>query len=219
MNDAMRADAWVAEVEVRARGDFSRHQATVIGPGHWRIRRPDSGQFWADIVVMGQGLAVWGDIEACVFAYHSGSPEELVAWVAGMRLDSYAMEKAQIGMGAAMTRFVDNVAVHDLRQRLKDAEEEFDDAWAEERWNSAGVLQPTPKAIFKNAIVGAIEGIKMGWPGPETHRYVYERVSDVDPDAWEWVEDIGMVLAPRVICAVAAVRRLHELLSSGNISR
>lgn len=218
MNSELSADQWVSLRQAQAQIDFRDHKLSVVGPGHWRIYRPDSSAFWTQIVAMGPGLAVWGDIDACVFAFHSGKPEVLVSWIAGSE-GSYLLEKARIGMGYPMVDFVPEVAVYELRQRLKDAEEEFDEDWEKRR--IIGLPHPwapqdgsfSPKEVMTEAVSEAIDAAQRGEPAEVVHRELYEGVSKVDQDAWEWVGDIGMVMSSRVIYAAAAVRKLHELLS------
>jgi hypothetical protein len=73
---------------------------------------------------------VWGDIDACVFAYHTGTPVQLVRWVSGMVAGSYAREKAGIGMSSyeIAEDFEAGVAVYDLKSRLKDLPEDHGEA-------------------------------------------------------------------------------------------
>lgn len=205
---------WMKEVQDAAKEAFSTHEKEDIGPGHWRIIRPDSGAHWADIVVMGDmGLAVWGDIDGCFFAYNgSKNPEEIVAWIANADVEYYGRQKACIGMGSSelVDEFIDEVALYDLDQCLKQLKEEhsLDD------WNCPRQEQSTVGETYEEAFEMARSLIACG----EDIRFVqYELMEDVmneDQDAHEWVFGIGKVTSSRVIFAMGAVARLHELLQA-----
>lgn len=209
--------SWMKKRQEQAKEAFSEHEMKVIGPGHWRVSRPDSGQHWADIVVMANvGLAVWGDIEGCFFAYCSGAktPEQVVAWMANADVSYYGRQKAHIGMsgGELVDEYVDDVAHHDLHQALKQREDEYDpEDWAEPRSDG-----PSPKMVYEDAFGETGEAIDRGEPIEGVLRELCDTLmrEGVDDTPYEWVFSIGRVTSCRVIYALAAVARLHELLQA-----
>jgi len=203
MSEDISGRQWVEKLGEQADEAFQDHQVQVIGPGHWLIRRPTDGPFWTHIVTMGSGLAVWGDIDACVFAYSSGEPEQLVAWMADASY-SYGREKAQIGTGCGVDHFEPSVAIYDLRQKLADAPECYGETW------------PEIEADYTDAIEEAISLTEAGEPFVVMQANLVDNLERIDQDAWEWVLGIGMVPSPRVIYALAAVRCLHRLLQAGS---
>jgi len=198
---------WVGRCVELAREAFETHVMKVVGPGHWRIKRPNRQQFWTDIVVMGNvGLAVWGDIDGMFFAYYSGAqrPEQLVHWMAKADPCSYGREKASIGSGGPelVDEYVDEVAIYDLHERLEDAQNEYD----EEEWEKI-------KEEYTDAIHSAIERVQYGDSIPLVHMSLHDDIQELDPDCWEWLGGIGRVPSVRLIYALAAVRRLWELIT------
>jgi len=214
-------DDWTKKRQEQAKEAFSGHQMKVIGPGHWRVRNPESGQHWADIVVMANvGLAVWGDIEGCFFAYCSGAttPEQVVAWMANADVGYYGRQKAHIGMsgGELVDEYVDEVAHHDLRQALKQRGDEYDsDEWIEQR---PVVDAPSIKEIYEDAFRETGEAIDHGEPIEGVLRELCDTLmrAGVDDTPYEWVYSIGRVTSCRVIYALAAIARLHELLTEAS---
>lgn len=203
---AISGKAWMDHLQAEARDNFKNHQLTEVGPGHWRIKRPNEGTYWADIVVMAKAaISVWGDIDACVFAYYSGNEpyENVIAWMAGADAGYYGRQKAAIGMGnIGVDQYVDEVAVYDLRERLAQAPSEY----GEEGWEKH-------EEKFTEAINNAIENV--GGMNIETvQTCLLEDLRGTDDDAWEWVGSIGRVTSVRVIYALAAIARLYELLQA-----
>lgn len=213
-------ETWMKHQEERAKAAFALHEMKVIGPGHWRIQNPHESSMWADIVVMANvGLAVWGDIEGCFFAYCSGAktPEQVVAWMANADVGYYGRQKAHIGIGGAelVDQYVDEVAHHDLHQALKHREEEHDsETWIEQR---PGVDAPSVKEIYEEAFLETGEAIDRGEPIEGVLRELCDTLmrERVDDTPYEWVFSIGRVTSCRVIYALKAVARLHELLQDG----
>jgi len=208
-------NVWMEETQNRAKADFAQHQAKEVGPGHWRIAKPGTvvGAFWADIVVMGNvGLAVWGDIDGCFFSYcsGSGSPEAVVAWMANADVGYYGRQKAHIGMGGGelVDEYVDEVALYDLEQYLEQRLEEYDEETLDEPRRG----QPTARETYKKAFERARCAVGRGDHMKTVLDNLYEDLMNEDQDAYEWVYSIGQVTSCRVIYALAAVSRLHELL-------
>lgn len=210
------ATQWTKELQVLAKEAFAEHQMKEVGPGHWRIQRPGEQQYWADIAVMGNvALSVWGDIDGCFFAYCSGakSPEGVVAWMGTADACYYGRQKAHIGMGGPelVDDYVDEVALYDLDTCLAQKEEEHEpEDWSEPRGDG-----PSPQMTYTDAFGEARERIGRGEHMSIVHNELMDELRDIEPDAYEWVYSIGQVTSVRVIYALAAVARLHELLQQG----
>lgn len=211
----MDGQTWMEKRQQQAKEDFSRHEVKEIGPGHWRLARPagdqDGGQFWCDVVVMANvGLAVWGDIEGCFFAYCSGAktPEQVVAWMANADVSYYGRQKAHIGMsgGELVDEYVAEVAHHDLHQALVQRREEY----GEKEWDA----EDGPKGLYEDLFAETGVAIDRGEPIEDVLRELCDDLmrDGVDDTPYEWVFSIGCVTSCRVIYALAAVARLHELL-------
>lgn len=169
---------------------FAQHDVlTTVGPGHWRIKNSKNGHHWADIVVLGMGgIAVWGDIEAVVFAYgpRREAPEDVIAWLAGSAL-GYAREKASIGMTG-------------IGDRTEDAEVALWDVLAELEHEDG------PHAV---ALRRAADDLRRGDPVESVRNELFDAGLD-----GEVAGSIGEVVAPRVVYALEAVNRLHEMLKA-----
>ena len=184
--------------------NFEDHEYTVVGPGHWRLRRKDSSVFWCDIVVMQVGLAVWGDIPGCFFSYYSGArkPEDLIYWIANSGFTSYTLEKANIGTGnIGIEEYIPEVAEYELSEALESAKEHFDEEWDD------------VKNQYTEAINDAIQQIRNNDLVPPALDSLYDDICDIEPDCFEWVFDIGKVPSMRYFLAVAAISRLASLLN------
>jgi hypothetical protein len=181
-------EQYMQEVLARATQDFCKHEKQCIGLGHWHMSRGD-GLYWCDIVVMqGGGIAVWGDIDACTFAYSPYSDHVAsIHWLASAGVAYYARQKATIGMSdpVAAQEHPPEVAIYDLLMLKKD-----------------------PDDYSIDAINEAIKDLDNG----EHVDLVKQALMEVDTGAWEWVDSIGRVTSTRVICALAAVKRLSALL-------
>lgn len=192
----------------QARLAFKNHKMKVIGLGHWRIWNPKSPcNLWVDIVVMGNcGLSVWGDIDGCIFSYYSNpkSPEELVHWIGDDCSLNYVWEKANIGMSSSKltTCYDDDVAIYDLNERLKQAKNEYGEMWDD---TSIGdkYTEAVESAINSISDVVSLESVKNS---------LYDTISEIDQDCWEWLGSIGRIPSDRLIYAVSAVQRLSQIL-------
>jgi len=190
---------------VQAKKDFRSHIMREIGPGHWNIHIPGHSQYWADIVVMGSHhLVVTGDIELCAFAYYSGqhSPEGAVHWLFTPGL-SYVCEKATIGMGSRelVYDYEQEVAIYDLLEHYREVGKNY----CEDEWKD---IQPE----YKKAIDDAVESLEYGENVMNVLRSLHDEINEYDQDSWEWIDSVGRVPSPRVIWALAAIRRLSDLL-------
>jgi hypothetical protein len=196
---------WIAQVTQEADRAFERHKLVTVAPGHWRIAQPGKSAYWADIVVLGnnRAITVWGDIEACTFAYCSGAtrPEQVVSWMAGADSSYYGRQKAAIGMGeVGIEQYLHDVACHDLRELLREAPECYGDAW------------PEVEETYREAVSAAIGKMQSGEDIPLMQAALIDDLRNVDQDAWEWAGQIGRVTSRRVIYALRAIYRLDELL-------
>jgi hypothetical protein len=197
---------------------FKDHDTWIrFSETHYQIRRQGDGCYWADIVVLGggRGVAVWGDIEACVFAYaHAKTAREALAWISGWNL-SYQREKAAIGMTSiGDTTTDDAVAIEDVRFLIEQYREDRDwDAVAlwdqrdyfryddhnEVRFQDQEHIQTLNEAICQ---------LRHGHPVELVRGFLFDSGHFEAEDIYH----IGDVVAPRVAYAVAAVNRLCELL-------
>ena len=207
MPTKISAKEWMQDMEKMARGAFKDHHMAVIGPGHWMLRNPKKSQYWCDIVVIAnRGISVWGDIDGCFFAYCSGAqtPEAVIEWMAKADLSYYGRQKASIGMGGedvGVVDYVDEVALYDLDEILKRESENY----GEDTWNKI-------KDEFTNAILTAKRSIKEGEHIKIVQDTLLSDMIGIDNDAWEWTHGIGKVTSVRVIYALKAIERLHQLL-------
>ena len=183
----------VAQIQCDAEKAFASHALLRNDADRWRIGRPGSSTYWADIVAMSMGgLVVWGDIELVCFAYGPKDPVARVHWMTTSDL-SYVQEKAQIGSrhrGVA-TQFDPGVALHELRARIEES--------------VADGLQMDARHV--EAIEDAIVAIRRGDGEDEMRRILYDAGLDT-----EWLCDVGVVTSTAVIYAHAAVKRLAALL-------
>jgi len=203
--EPMSSDEWETMMIADADKLFAEHTMDELGHGWWKLRSK-SGQLWCEIAVMANRcLAVWGDIDGVFFANYSGMevPSQLVFWIANGSLD-HAEEKASIGMtGIGTKQFVSRVARDDIKFQLDMAPESYgEDTWAEIGDD------------YTAAIRDAEDVIGLDGDGREVHDTLYRGLmnSDIEPDAWEWIYDVGMVPSDRVIMAYAAVSRLADII-------
>ncbi len=103
---------------------------------------------------------------------------------------------------------MEDVALHDLDERLKSAWEEY----GEETWGKNRRGQPTIGETYTKVINDAKNRIKRGDPMVSVHNMLMDDIQSEEQDAYEWVYLIGRVTSCRVIYALVAVRKLWELL-------
>jgi len=197
---------WVDECSEQADKDMAKLQAKEIGPGHWGLR---GSSHWCDIVVIcdNKAISVWGDIEACTFAYCSGAsaPWDVVKWMANADPHYYGKQKARIGMGdIGIDDYIDQVAIYDLQMRLQDAKAEYGELWTKPRKR-----QRTRAEVYADVLHSAAHAVARGDDINHVHNRLYDDLKNEEDDAWEWVYDVGKVTSVRVIYALAAIRRLY----------
>jgi hypothetical protein len=197
---------------------FKHHDVCrEVGPGHWRIKREGESFYWADIVVLGggSGVAVWGDIEAVVFAYgHAKTFRGTLGWISGWNL-SYQQEKAAIGMtGVGDTTTDDAVAIEDVRFLIEQYREDRD--WdAVELWDQHDYFRydDHDEVRFQDqehiqTLNEAIRQLRRGHPVELVRHFLFDSGDFETED----ICHIGEVVAPRVAYAVGAINRLVEIL-------
>lgn len=173
------------------------HEIMKTGEGRWRLMGRDAAGrptqcHCAEVVVLWGGkLLVHGDVELVCFDRRvGGTDDEVVAWIgAHQEPDDYVAGKAVIGTGDARVYVCDDdVFAFDLRAWLGDADDR-DRALADE-------------VIEDLELDGDVEGAR---------RRLFNDLTDVDTEAFV---GFGLVVAPRVYYAHAAVRRLWTLLQA-----
>jgi hypothetical protein len=201
---------------------FKDHDTFIrFSAEHYQIRRQTDGCYWADIVVLGggRGIAVWGDIEACVFAYaHASTVKDALTWLSGWNL-SYQREKAAIGMTNIGDRVMDpDVAIEDVRFLIEQYRQDRD--WdAVELWEQREYFRydDHEEVAFQaqehiQTLNEAIDQLRYGEPVELVRHFLFDSGHFEAEDIYH----IGDVVAPRVAYAVAAINRLCELLNAEN---
>jgi len=156
-------------------------------------------------------ITVWGDIELCCFAYCSGtkSPEGVVRWMSTANVD-YAREKAAIGSGFDMYGYDESVARWDLYSHYEDAVRYLDE--------DADCYPKGDAEYFKKEWKHAIRrALNRTYEKEAMHAGLLEDLSDVESDAWEWVYGVGRVVSTRVLYALAAIKRLDQILTERGV--
>jgi len=191
------------EKQLIAKADSAFEHHTVVetnGDGdRWYMHRQDDGHFWVEIVALRSGaIMVHGDISSTVFARCSYTdPRSMIAWMGGQYSD-YVLEKATIGTGREVTHtFRRDVAIDDFEE-LK--ETYMDDA--------SEPYSPEIEAAFSDAIE-CLRHNNDSWDSIVGDLYM----ADADIEG-EDLAGVGYVVAPRVIYANAALRRLNHLLEA-----
>jgi hypothetical protein len=196
---------------------FKEHDTlTEVGPGHWRIKSKEKGSiYWAEIVVMSGAIAVWGDIDTCVFAYCPyKEPRHALSWMSGWNL-SYQREKAAIGMSNIGDTTTDNaVAIEDIRWLIEQYEEDRDGD-AVEMWEQRDYFRYEGDSGFSfeeqehvDTLKEAISQLRRGDLVELVRDFLFQSGVFEAEDIYH----IGNVVDPRVAYAVAAITRLYEML-------
>jgi hypothetical protein len=195
---------------------FKSHDTvTEVGPGHWRIRRKGESFYWAEIVVMTGAIAVWGDIDACTFAYCPyKEPRRALSWISGSHL-GYLREKAAIGMSnIGDTTTDDAVAIEDIRYLIEQYQEDADcdgvEMWEQRDYFRYGGDEEIHKEEREriDTLKEAIRELRRGDPVELVRNSLYDCCLFEAEDIYH----IGDVVDPRVAYAAAAISRLNEML-------
>ena len=205
----MNEQGYIEKTKAQAIEAFRRHHLILDDRenGRWRIARKYDdgsieGQYATEVISLWGGrLYVGGDIDDCTFAYYSGGhTQDTAAWhLAKLRwmgedddLGYYVVQKAAVGMtdGNRLTKVWDSdVALYDLNDYIRSASDEEDK--------------------FKAAMQEAINVVRQGGDEREMCECLASALDDGGVDI---LGSIGMVTAPRVIYAWAAMHRLCELI-------
>lgn len=179
---------------------FSEHQLHFAdhNVGRYIIKKPERSEYWAEIVIITQGVLVHGDIGTSVFKYYSGPKGEenllgAVRWMHDANI-SYAFEKYCIGMSTTRhdaVSYVSGIALGDIRERINGIEDEdTDESETREAWEHAYTM------------------VKRGDPREEIWAYLWEN----DPRCEGEDLGFGEVIPNVVLSAQYAMKTLLKLL-------
>jgi hypothetical protein len=152
-----------------------------------RIGRPGCSIFMTEIAISLSHVVLWGDIETCAFmGWDNGPWRAALKWL-GARSDwHYLQSKASQGTGwDAVRTYSTTAAKSDILRARRDGNIDRDPA--REAWDC----------------------LANGGSAEQAGEALLE--AGVDAESC----DIGEVLNSRVLCAVAAIRRAHELVNGG----
>jgi hypothetical protein len=191
-----------------ARSAYASHQIRHRDKRSWLLqRRYEDGDGWdgcfaTEVVSLwGGALYVGGDIEHVIFARYSDKGEAVykVRWMGRHdEVDGYVSEKATIGTGRKLIEHYDRaIAEFDLARELERIEKEDGD-WPGALSTSDQQLRATMREMIHRA--------------PYYREELMNRLHATGSDFVHDATYIGIVTAPRVYYAHAALRRLCELL-------
>jgi hypothetical protein len=158
----------------------------------WLIGVPGTFVYRTEIIAgIGGSLVVHGDIDLVRFAHYGDHADawSRLCWMGACRdIDYYVGQKAGIGSGHRLTDYDEDVARHDLTWHL------------EQRDNAPEIRE-------------ALERAREHADHRDAVREILGEVSHVQ-DSWEWLGEIGEVVAFRVVNAHAALHRCMHLLAA-----
>lgn len=190
------------EMKRLAESSFAKHTIVSREPGRFRLAQVDGrGSFGGIDVLVGFGghLYVGGDTSVVAFAYGPTAPRSRIAWIGGTTdVSYYVLQKARIGLGYSPQTFDHGVARFELAELVNEIGDAIEDDGESHGFSSLAEMGP---------LVSVLESFHSGVDAATLH----EELADLLVDGWEY-GDIGMVPAPRVYFAWAAVRRLHLIL-------
>jgi hypothetical protein len=190
---------------------FQGHQIARRSEGRWFLARPaasgwdDPNKRWdwcmaTEVIadLWGGGMFVGGDIDHVIFRHYNGPPEARVRWMGSSRkgaTDCYLVEKAIIGTGRELVEvYQGDIAHSDLVQLQKEIGEDEEG-----------------RGKKKGPVLEAIESIKRCCYDMGRDEVIRDLLA-TDYFEGEEIYDTGMVVAPRVFHAHAALRKLCDLL-------
>jgi hypothetical protein len=190
---------WVSRWSSIAESRFSEHSIRQqVADGWWVVQRCNEPDDWTGfysfevVCLANRQLYVGGDIQHVVFGYGPPGAVDRVAWVASAHLD-YAAEKAAIGGSADLVDWDDAV----MREEMGD--------WVAAAAGNTHEYQQRARLL---------EHLR----GCQTHEE-YLRVLGNEAatlgDSTPW--SAGRVPSTRLFYALAAVRRLHALLTEKEV--
>jgi hypothetical protein len=183
------ADALVATLAEEA---FAKHALVTSARDRWRLRAPDHGYYWIEVIwTCDGGVFVHGDISPVLF--RGGAPvqsaTETIGWLANSHLD-YAQGKARQGMmDLAPDKTADDVALDQLIGWREDAASEGADKGT------------------RQALSDSIDALSAG-EGVMAAQQILAAAGFESED----IARLGRVTPPAFIYAWYGVRRLAELL-------
>jgi len=188
-------DEYLSSLQTLATEAFAEHRIVKVGGDRWVMHGNHGSMCWVEILWLeANKLLVHGDICAIIFAYASrnNGPRDLVSWMGRASLD-YVKEKAIIGTGHEVCEVYDSdLAVWELQRIMNDAIE----------YNDQSVIR------FSEDVEEAISDLDNGIPVEIALHALYALGFDI-----ELLAGLGRVIAPRVVYAQAAVKRLDDLLT------
>lgn len=202
-------EAYHANLVRLATDAFALHAIRKREPGRWLLQRQHDGRwtgnYSAEVIATWHGeLYVGGDVDFVLFRGYGDSrdPEAILRWM-GHHADvrGYVRSKACIGTGWQLTdAFDDAVAREDVADWLAQREPGPPD---DDGDTDGGC--PEGAAVLRRAL----ELIDKGHPLDDVKAYLYDEGQESED-----VARLGLVVAPRVYYAHAAVRRLCALLDA-----
>lgn len=210
----------------QSREAFVNHELKSSGEGRWTImqRHKDGGWDWhmaAEIVCMwNRAIVVNGDIDAVVFAYGPKEPEARVRWMGKHTDMSYVQEKAQIGTTSRdlVETYEPDVARTDLIWHIRERLEELKAYEGSDTVDQAiaKLIKPDSGITIYNSGDKCLDAFAEAyrWQTEDGHHALFNFLYNFDGAEFEseTIAGIGMVIAPRVFYAQAALARLCELL-------
>lgn len=190
-----------------AEKEFSNHIITKRSADGRRyvLQRLESGKkLWiyaAEIVVLeSREIYVGGDIDYTIFGYGPTDPLERLRWMGECDdIGYYVAQKARIGSGSEIVDIWDrNIAIEELKTyiaSLLESGNKPEDVIEDEDFLEEAFAADSKEEFFDAA---------------------YKALTS-DYDSWESLASMGVVLAPRVIFAHAAIARLCKLLRAENV--
>ena len=206
MNIYTERDTELKAIAINAFKNHIVKDRHIGGHGYLLAKRRDDGSFTMEMMAevlcgFGAHLHVGGDIDTVTFSYGPKKPRELISWIgASDSVAYYVRQKASIGMGGSgngVTYGWDpDFAKHDVEDRLSQWVEDED--------------EPGKYNELRNAITDVLSCM------PETLDHLHAELSAAIPLEYhgfmDEFADMGVVTAPRVYYAWAAVRKLNLLL-------
>jgi hypothetical protein len=194
---------------------FSRHVIRRRSDGRWLLQRRYKDDKGWDCVYAAEVISLWGgelyvggDIDFVIFAHYNDtrSHESKLRWMGEHTdLGYYVRQKASIGTGRQLIDVYESDAAEaQLREWLAERTEQLGEDHDEE--------EDGPLDVDGDELVTTINEM-LQWM-PDDPGEMLRRLHDVSPSFMDDRYELGMVLAPRVYFAHAALRRLCDLLDA-----
>lgn len=183
------------DLSKQATDAFRQHVIRKRSEDRVLLQRPDTGIFWLDIILLGNGLYVGGDIKPVVFGGGQDAIgiEQRVSWMNRSSADDhYFIEKACIGTGR------ESIMVYDADAAVEDVE---------------NLIRELDAEGARKSLIQELREIAE--QRPEYHYELLDLLFKADDGSIADIimeQDFGMVIEPRLFFAWAALRRLCTLL-------